>query len=97
MVISEKKRRFLGALFKKKLGKKKSLKSGAILAPKSTLPGNWSVVGGEWRVAKVGFLKTGKGIDDYETAVRWYLPKTASELREGRRRNSKSYKGKGKK
>jgi len=63
-------------------------RAGAPLAPKGTIPGSWSLVNGEWRIAKVGFLGT---TSDYETAIRWYLPKTSSELREARRRNSKSY------
>jgi hypothetical protein len=61
-------------------------KAGAALADTGTKPGEWKKIDGDWRIAKVGFIRTGSGEDDYETAVRWYLPKTGSETREARRR-----------
>ena len=69
---------------------KKESKRSAPLADIGVKPGDWKVINGEWRIAKVGFLRTGSGEDDYETAVRWYLPKTGSELRESRRKSKQN-------
>lgn len=51
------------------------------IADKGVKPGDIKKIDGEYRVAKVGFLKTGSGPDDYETIIRWYLPRTGSEIR----------------
>lgn len=34
---------------------------------------------GKWRICLVGCFKTGH--DEYETCLRWYLPKTGKDLR----------------
>jgi len=62
--------------------------TGAPLAESGVKPGDWKIVDGEWRIAKVGFIKTGPKEEDYKTAIRWYLPKTGTELRESRRKRS---------
>ena len=42
---------------------------------------------GQYRIAKIGFKRTGPGADDYETALRWYLPKTRSDISAVRRQD----------
>lgn len=48
---------------------------------------------GQYRIAKVGFLRTGLGKDDYETALRWYLPKTVADFSTIRRQRRLDEKG----
>jgi hypothetical protein len=52
--------------------------SQAPLATSGTKPGDISEIDDEWRIALVGLVRHGP--DDYETVIRWYLPKTRADI-----------------